>query len=684
MPKARLHGCATPMRRRTRNHIRQRKAAAPERPQDRWLVLGVYVFLIAITWIVFGQTRHFDFINFDDSDYVYKNQEVMRGLTFGGIAWAFTHLHAANWHPVTWISHMLDCQLYGLNPAGHHLTNVAIHTAAVVLLFRVLRRMTGALWLSAFVAAVFAIHPLRVESVAWIAERKDLLSGLFFVLTITAYFRYTRKPSLRSYGLVFLSLALGLMSKPMLVTAPFVLLLLDYWPLHRMATPDGGGNTPVRLILEKLPLAALAGASCMITLFAQKVAIRPLAEVPGTTRLANSLISYVLYAQQMLWPFDLTPYYPLRPEEIITSRVLCSVALLLAFSVFVFLCRRRRYLVTGWLWYLVMLAPVIGILQVGNQAHADRYTYLPQIGLYLLFVWGVADLCATWRHRRFVLSALGVLTVGTLAIVARTQASYWRESESLWSYTLSRTTNNAMAELNLGEAIHKKGRVDEALVHLNRAVEIQPGNFTNQGSLGIALLTKGRREEALAHLRTSLELNPVQAPIHSSIGVVLLELGQPDESLAHLRKALEIDPNDGDAHYNLGNTLLQLGRAQEAVVEYERAVAINPADAQALNNVAWVLATWPDALVRDGAKAVKVAERADALTQHRNLVITSTLAAAYAEAGQFAEAAKTGQHALQLAADEGNSSRAESIRAQINLYQSGVAFRDHRSAFAPR
>jgi tetratricopeptide (TPR) repeat protein len=386
----------------------------------------------------------------------------------------------------------------------------------------------------------------------------------------------------------------------------------------------------------------------------------------------------------MLWPFDLAPYYPLRSEEIVAPRVLCSLLLLLAFSLFVFVCRRRRYLVTGWLWYLVMLAPVIGILQVGNQAHADRYTYLPQIGLYLLFAWGVADLCANWRHRRFVLGALGAIILATLALVARTQASYWRDSESLWSYTLARTTNNAMAELNFGEAVHKKGRVDEALVHLSRAVEIQPGNFTIHGSLGIALLTKGRREEALAHLRTSVELNPEQAPIHSSIGVVLLELGQPDESLAHLRKALEIDPNDGDAHYNLGNTLLQLGRAQEAVVEYERAVAINPADTQALNNIAWVLATCPDALVRDGAKAVQAAERADALTQHRNLVITGTLAAAYAEAGRFAEAVKTGQYALQLAADEGNSSRVESIRAQIELYQSGAAVRDHRSASAPR
>ena len=675
------------MRRRSNNRIGQGKAAAIQPPaaRERWLILGVCAFLIALTWIVFGQTVHFEFINFDDGDYVYKNPDVARGLTPEGLAWAFTHLHAGNWHPVTWISHMLDCQLYGLSPGGHHLSNVLSHAVTAILLFCVLRQMTGALWASAFVAAVFAIHPLRVESVAWIAERKDMLSGLFFMLIIGAYLRYTRRSSIWSYGLLLLSLALGLMSKPMLVTVPVVLLLLDYWPLNRLKPDDARKAPPQRqLILEKLPLLVLVIASCVLTLLAQKVAIQPLTHLPIMTRIGNSVSSCAVYLRQMLWPFDLTPYYPLRPEDIVLSKVLCSFLLLVAISVIVFIYRRHRYLVTGWLWYIVMLVPVIGILQVGNQAHADRYTYLPQIGLSVALAWGARDLCANWRQGRLVLGVLAAAIVTLLTLAARTQAGYWKDSESLWSYTLSRTSNNAMAELNLGEAVHKKGRVDEAIAHLTKAVEIQPGNFTNHASLGISLLTKGRHDEALLHLRASLALNPDQAPIHSSLGVALLELGQLEESVAHLRKAVEIDPKDGDAHYNLGNTLLQMGQAGDAVIEYERAVRINPQDTQALNNLAWVLATWPDALIRDGAKAVEFAERADSLTQRRSPVISATLAAAYAEAGRFSDAIKTGQHALQLAATEGNISRADSIRVQIEVYQSGAAFRDHRYASTPR
>jgi protein O-mannosyl-transferase len=670
------------MRRRSKNQIGQRKAAAiqPVASGDRWPLLGVCVFLIAITWIVFGQTLRFEFINFDDGDYVYKNPEVARGLTLAGIVWAFTHLHAANWHPVTWISHMLDCQLYGLSPGGHHFSNVVIHAATVILLFLVLRKMTGALWRSAFVASVFAIHPLRVESVAWVAERKDMLSGLFFMLTIAAYIRYTRRSSPWSYGFLLLSLALGLMSKPTLVTVPVVLLLLDYWPLHRLTAPHDAKKAPLQrqLILEKLPLLVLVAASCALTLLAQKVAIQPLTYLPSTTRIGNTTISYVAYIRQMFWPFDLTPYYPLRAADVAAPKVLLSFLLLVSISVIVFVHRRRRYLVTGWLWYLVMLAPVIGILQVGNQAHADRYTYLPEIGLYLALVWTAGDLCVNWRHRRFVLGAFVAAILTALTFAARTQTSYWKESESLWSYTLTRTSNNAMAELNLGEAVYTKGRVDEAIAHLTKAVEIEPGNATIHGSLGMALLTKGRRDEALTHLRKSLELNPDQAPIHSALGVAFLELGEPEESVAHLRKALEIDPNDGDAHYNLGNTLLQMRQASEAVIEYERAMRINPKDTQALNNLAWVLATWPDALIRDGTKAVELAERAESLTQRRSPVISGTLAAAYAEVGRFADAVKTGQRALQLAATEGNISRADSIRAQVEVYQSGAAFRDHR------
>ena len=629
------------------------KAAATQSApsHDLWRIFGVSIFLVAITWIVFGQTLQFQFVNFDDGQYIYKNPHVARGLTIDGFVWAFTHVHAANWHPLTWLSHMLDCQLYSLTPSGHHLTNIVLHTTNAILLFLVLRQMTGALWRSAFVAAVFAIHPLHVESVAWVAERKDVLSGLFFMLTIAAYIRYARRPwSPGRYGLVLLLFALGLMSKPMLVTLPFVLLLLDYWPLNRLAAAgdpdDKKFQIPRNLILEKLPLLALVAASCAATLFAQKVAIQPLTNISLMVRIGNAIISYVAYTRDMFWPSGLAASYPLAAGGVVLSKVLLSLLLLVVISVVVLVLRRRRYLVIGWLWYLIMLGPVIGILQVGNQARADRYTYLPHIGLYLLVTWLVVDLSARWRHRGFVLGLLSISILTPLLFCARIQASYWHDSERLWAHTLACTVDNTIAEQNLGEALHEQGKTDEAIARFQKA----------------------------------LEINPNQASVHSSLAVALLEKGHPQESLAHLQSALAIDPRNEDAHYNMGNTLLALGRGSEAVSHYSRALELNPDDTEALNNLAWVLATWPEPMTRDAAKAIELAERADSLTGHRSSVVSATLAAAYAEAGRFADAVRTGERALQLATDEGNEARANSTRAQIKVYQSGAAFRDRRSS----
>jgi hypothetical protein len=378
---------------------------------DRWKAVAICVLLAAITWLVFGQTLRYQFVNYDDDYYVFKNAQVTRGLTLEGIVWAFTHVHSSNWHPLTWISHMLDCQFCGLNPGGHHLTNVLLHAATAILLFLILRQMTGTLGRSAFVAAVFAIHPLRVESVAWVAERKDVLSGLFFMLIVGAYVRYARAPwSLLRYGLVVLLFALGLMCKPMLVTVPFVLLLLDYWPLNRLATQrdQKGKHLRIRqrLVLEKLPLLGLSLASCVVTLFAQRDSMAPVARVSMPLRLGNAVVSYTDYLRQMFWPADLAVLYPWDATRLGPSNILPSIVLLAGISATVFILRRRRYLVTGWLWYIIMLVPVIGILQVGNQARADRYTYLPQIGLYLLLTWSAVELCAGWRHRRVVLTSL--------------------------------------------------------------------------------------------------------------------------------------------------------------------------------------------------------------------------------------------------------------------------------------
>ena len=622
----------------------QAKAGPPGR-KDRWLVFGICIFLGATTWLVFGQTLRHDFVNVDDTEYVLKNVEVARGLTIEGAVWAFTHFHASNWHPLTWISHMLDCQIFGLSPGGHHLTNVFLHMATAICLFLVLRQMTTALWRSAFVAAVFAIHPLRVESVAWVAERKDVLSGLFFVLTIGAYVRYARHPSRAGYAAVTVLFALGLMCKPMLVTLPFVLLLLDYWPLNR------AGNRAFfqvlrRLVLEKLPLFALAAASCVVTLFAQKGVIQPFASISFPFRAANAFISYAAYLRQLFWPSNLAALYPFPSGSIAVHGVL-SLILLAGISLGVFVLRRRYpYLVAGWLWYLIMLGPVIGIVQVGIQGRADRYTYLPQIGLYVLLTWAVADLSARWRYTRLVPVILALVLVPALAFTARLQASYWQDSESLWSHAIACTSNNAAAQTNLGQAYFEKGAIDKAITHYQSALQIDDN----------------------------------QVLAHSALGLALLEAGRPDESVTHLRKALEIDPNFADAHYNLGNTFLQMGRANEAIAQYYQTLEINPHDIETLNNTAWVLATWPEAEVRDGTRAVELAERADSFTHGESPVISATLAASYAEAGRAADAVKSAKRALRLATALGDAARADSIRAQIALYQSGAAFRDRRYA----
>lgn len=615
---------------------------------DRLLALGVCVFLAAITWLVFGQTLRHDFVNFDDVTYVSGNSAVTRGLTLDGIMWAFTHAYAANWHPLTWISHMVDVQWYGLSPGGHHLTNLLLHIATAVMLFLLLRHMTGALWRSAFVAAIFAIHPLRVESVAWVAERKDVLSGLFFMLTIGAYVRYARRSwSLARYGLVVLLFALGLMCKPMLVTLPLVLLLLDYWPLNRFAAVgEQRGNIsriPRRLILEKLPLLVLAAASGAATLLAQKGSLQTFAGIPLPSRVANACTAGAAYLRQMFWPVDLAVLYPFDGRDLALFGT-ASFILLAAITAGVVLLRSRRYLVTGWLWYVVMLGPVSGIVQVGNQARADRYTYLPQIGIYLMLTWMVVDLCAGWRHRRLFLGTLAVVVLTLSSFAARTEASYWQNSQSLWTHAIARTSDNAIAHTNLAEALFKKGKMDEAIEHCEKA----------------------------------LKMDPNQAVAHSALGLAFLQKGRLDEAVTHLQRALEIAPSAA-SHCNLGVALIQMGRVKEALANYNKALEIDPADIDSQNNMAWVLATWPEAEIRDGRKAVSLAESADSLAGSGDIRISVTLAASYAEAGRFEDAVKTAQRALRLALAQGNTVRANSIRAQIELYQNGSLFRDRPS-----
>ena len=651
-------------------------AKSGEPAKNGWIAFVVAIFLGGLTWLVFGQTVQHEFINFDDGDYVFKNLPVTRGLTLDGVVWAFTHMHAGNWHPLTWISHMLDCQLYGLQPWGHHLTNVVIHGATAVFLFLALRKMTGSLWRSAFVAAVFAVHPLHVESVAWVAERKDELSALFFVLTILAYVRYVRRGGFLRYATVMVVFALGLMCKPMLVTLPLVLLLLDYWPLGCF---EQKGATLGRLIMEKVPLLAMAVGAGVATLFAQSAAVQPIARYPILLRLGNAVIAYVDYLRQTFWPVDLAIFYPWDASRINLPNVGMALIILVGVTVAVLLLRRRRYLVTGWFWFVIMLGPVIGILQVGNQARADRYTYLPQIGLVLLLTWAAADLLGRWRAGRGLLAVVAIALVAPLAWMARGQTAFWHDSEQLWRHALACTTDNTVAEENLAQALYQHGKIDEALFHLDKALRIEPNDAIAHGALGTILLgVPQQAKEAFGHLQRSLEIYPNQPAVQSALGVALLEAGNAAESLKHLQAAIALDPDDSDLHYNLGNTLLHLMQPKEAVAEYERAFQMNPKDAEALNNLAWVLATWPDPAGRDGAKAVEWAEKADAMTQQKSAVHAATLAAAYAEVGRFPDAITAADRGLKLATDAGDRDRAEFIRVQLELYHSNSPLRDQR------
>ena len=597
-----------------------------------------------LTWIVFGQTLWHDFINYDDPRYVYQNTKITSGLNIAGIAWAFTHIHSENWHPLTTITHMLDCSLYGLNAGGHHFTNVLLHTVAVVLLFLLLQQMTGALWKSAFVAAVFAIHPLHVESVAWVAERKDVLSGVFFMLTLLAYVHYARAPSTWRYVIVAFVFALGLMSKPMLVTVPFVLLLLDYWPLGRIREEGSNvGRQLFKLAAEKIPLIVLSAVSSVVTFVAQKGAVGETEQLPVLARINNAVVSYVAYIWQMLWPMRLAVFYPHPENRLPLWEIIASFLLLVCLTVLAIALRKQRpYLITGWLWYLGMLVPVIGFVQVGWQGHADRYTYLPQIGLYIAVTWAVADLTSLWRHQRTILSAAAILSVGVLSWCAWVQTSYWRDSETLFRHALAVTANNDVAENNLGIVFLQKGKVDQAISLLQAAVDLRPDN----------------------------------SPAHENLAKALLQKGQVADALVHYRKSLKLQPDNIEVHNIVGTVLVQQGRVAEGVEEWQKVLAVEPDNGNAMSNLAWVFATSPDQSLRDGPKAVQLAENAARISGGRMPILFRTLAAAYAESGLFPEAVQAAQQGMQLANSQGNLGLATELQRNITLYQQQQPLRD--------
>jgi protein O-mannosyl-transferase len=599
---------------------------------------AIYLGLVGLVAVVSLQTAHFNFVNYDDGSYVFENANIRTGLTWHSVVWAFAHVHSQNWHPFTSISHMVDCQLFGLNAGAHHLVNVGLHAAAALLLFTFLWQSTNALSASAISAAIFAIHPLRVESVAWISERKDVLSGIFFMLTLLAYLRYVRGQSWQRMAVVAVCFAFGLMSKPMLVTTPIVLLLLDYWPLDRFRKQGLW-----KLILEKVPLVILAVGSCAATLIAQQVAIGSTESLPLASRIDNALVTYVNYLRQMFWPVDLVPFYTHPEWRLATWEIIGAIILLAGITAAMFLLRRKLpFLLVGWLWYIIMLLPVIGIIQVGLQARADRYTYLPQIGVIIAVVWAIRDLTSLWRGRTVVLVPASLAVIGVLSFLSYRQATHWHDTESLWSYTLNRSPENDVALTGLAMVEVARGQTDNAITHCRHALALREGNAT----------------------------------AHYGLALALSQQRKIDEAIDHWQRSLEIQPDNINARNYLGAALAEIGRTPEAIEQWHQTLAFDPDNGNAANNLAWVLATSPDPTLRDGAQAVAYAQRATKVPGGDNPLVYRTLAAAYAENRQFAEAISAAEHAKQLAQATGNSALVSELDRCIELFRQQRTMRE--------
>jgi len=560
-------------------------------------ILVCLALLISIL-AIYGKVRHYEFNNFDDNIYVTTNRFVRSGINAASFRWSFSYtLKDGNyWQPLTWLSHMLDVTLYGMDAGRHHLNNVFFHIASALLLFLVLNRMTGAYWRSAFVAALFALHPINVESVAWVAERKNVLSTFFWMLTLLAYTTYIKRPgSLRYLAVVFV-FGLGLLAKPMLVTLPFVLLLLDFWPLKRIVYQRADSfplAVVLRLILEKLPLLFLSGLS--VYLSSRSVQgmgnVIPLDDVSMKLRLANGLVAYVKYIGKIIWPYHLAVYYPF-PETIPLWQTLTALALLVIISVSVFRnLKQKPYLAVGWLWYLGTLIPVIGIVQVGLwPALADRWAYVPTIGLFIMMTWGVAEIVDHWRPKRIVLVCLSGIILTVMLVLSNLQISHWRDSVSLFEYSIRVTGGTWNMHNNLASALNAQGRNSEAIWHYNHALKLNPPEPEGvHYNLAIALTSMGRLQEAIEHYYEAIRINPEYADAHVNLGAVLARLNKTAEAKHHYFKALRVDPNFAKANYNLGNLLLAQGETDDAVRRFTKAVRTDPSFGEAYNGLGLAL-----------------------------------------------------------------------------------------------
>jgi tetratricopeptide (TPR) repeat protein len=691
------------------------------------LTAFIYFVLAASTLLVFWQVRNFDFTNYDDNLYVYENSHVLNGLTADNIFWAFTTGHTGYWHPLTWLSLMLDCQLFGPNPGRIHLVSLFLHVVNTLLLFAVLRKMTGALWPSAFVAALFAVHPMHVESVAWIAERKDVLSTLFLLLTLAAYVGYVRGGGLFRYLLTVLLFILGLLAKPMLVTLPFVLLLLDYWPLKRFSIADC--QLPIeknpkskiqnlkftqsfwRLIIEKVPFFALSMVSSVITFIVQKVsgAVININALPLQDRVANAIVSYMRYIGKMVWPQNLAVFYPFDIGNFTYLQITLCAILLLVISIFVIgFGRKQKYLLVGWFWFIGTLIPVIGLVQVGAQALANRYTYISYIGLFIMIAWGLPELLSKWPQRKIALGLSMVIVLTILGICAHQQVSYWNNGTSLFTHVIKVTQDNYFAHYGLGISYKNLGCHQDAIESYKQAIRINPDYDEAYNDLGISYFILGRYQDAIEAYKQAIRINPDLAKAYNNLGNACLFLERYQDAIESYKQAIGIKPDLAEAYYNLGAAYLKLGRYQNAIEAYKQAIRIKPDLAEAhynlgkalvaqgqiyealdqlrqairlrpdcpdfMNDFAFLIITHPEIKNRDVNEAIGLARRACELTNYHNPAMLGTLAASYAAAARFPEAVDTARKAIAIA-DSANQPQIKNIiQHHLTFYTQGKPY----------
>ncbi len=659
--------------------------------------------ILALTSLIaYEPMRHNGFVDYDDEDYVTQNAHVLRGLTKDGLVWSFTETdRTANWHPLTWLSHMLDVQLFGVNPLWHHLVSLLFHIANTLLLFGIFAKTTKAVWQSFFVAAVFALHPLHVESVAWAAERKDVLSGLFWMLTIAAYVFYAAKPTIRRYVLVVLFFILGLMAKPMLVTLPFVLLLLDYWPLERFNPGrQYRRGTAWKLIVEKLPLFLLSAASSAIAFVVQRHAGAMLRgeNYSLLTRISNAAVAYIGYIAKLFYPVDLAVLYPHPGNSLpLWQPIAAAAALIVITAAAIALAVKKRFLLVGWLWYLGTLVPVIGLVQVGSQAMADRYTYLPATGIFIMLAWGVGEILDKWKYRKIAIGLCAALILPVLIMGTRNQAAYWQNTLTLYKHTLEVTKNNYVVHGNYGCALQDQGQLDAAIEQFNKALQLKPDYTGPLNNLGMALRSQGKIDEAIAQWQKVLKLEPYHPNANANLGLTLAMQGRSEEALRHLNTTLQINPDFPGVHLILGEVYFQMEKFDLAAEHFAQAVKEQPQNMDAINSLAIIYAQqgkidkalekWQEILAVDPKTIYAYQNIGFAMAQsgrHRSAIeyyktalrldpnqpnVLGQLAASYAAVNDFDAAIKAVEKAHNLAVNSGNTEMAEQIQKQLEYYK---------------